>query len=113
MKKLIALALSVVLAIGAFTGCGSIEATKAKVIEIELTNEEYAIVSLVLQIRPCRQYSCRSIGQYAVLPGSLPERKVPGGTSIQICIAFPLESPARLSRSRYRNKGHDTECPNI
>lgn len=42
MKKLIALALSLVLAIGAFTGCGSKEATTAKVIEIELTSEEYA-----------------------------------------------------------------------
>ncbi len=42
MKKLIALALSVVLAIGAFTGCGNKETTTAKVIEIDLTNEEYA-----------------------------------------------------------------------
>ena len=42
MKKLISLALSLVLAIGAFTGCGSKEATTAKVIEIELTSEEYA-----------------------------------------------------------------------
>ena len=42
MKKLIALALSVVLAIGAFAGCGSKEATTAKVIEIDLTSEEYA-----------------------------------------------------------------------
>ena len=42
MKKLIALALSVVLALGAFAGCGSKEATTAKVIEIDLTNEEYA-----------------------------------------------------------------------
>lgn len=42
MKKLIALALSAVLAIGTFAGCGSKEATTAKVIEIELTNEEYA-----------------------------------------------------------------------
>jgi polar amino acid transport system substrate-binding protein len=42
MKKLIALALSVVLALSAFTGCGSKEATTAKVIEIDLTNEEYA-----------------------------------------------------------------------
>ena len=42
MKKLIALALSVVLALSAFAGCGSKEATTAKVIEIDLTNEEYA-----------------------------------------------------------------------
>ena len=42
MKKLIALALSVVLAMGAFAGCGSKEPTTAKVIEIDLTSEEYA-----------------------------------------------------------------------
>jgi polar amino acid transport system substrate-binding protein len=42
MKKLIALALSVVLALGAFTGCGSKETTTAKVIELDLTSEEYA-----------------------------------------------------------------------
>lgn len=42
MKKLIALALSAVLAIGTFTGCGNKETITAKVIEIELTNEEYA-----------------------------------------------------------------------
>ena len=42
MKKLIALALSVVLALSAFAGCGSKEATTAKVIEIDLTSEEYA-----------------------------------------------------------------------
>jgi len=42
MKKLIALALSVVLAMGAFAGCGNTEATTAKVIEIDLTSEEYA-----------------------------------------------------------------------
>ena len=42
MKKIIALALSVVLTIGAFTGCGTKEATTVKVIEVELTNEEYA-----------------------------------------------------------------------
>ena len=42
MKKLIALALSVVLAIGTFAGCGSKEASTAKVIEIDLTSEEYA-----------------------------------------------------------------------
>lgn len=42
MKKLIALALSVVLAIGAFAGCGGKEAASVKVIEIDLTSEEYA-----------------------------------------------------------------------
>ena len=43
MKKLIALALSVVLALGAFAGCGNKEEAKtAKVIEIDLTSEEYA-----------------------------------------------------------------------
>jgi len=42
MKKFMALALSVVLAIGVFAGCGGNEATTAKVIEIELTSEEYA-----------------------------------------------------------------------
>ena len=42
MKKFMALALSVVLAIGAFAGCGGKEATTAKVIEIDLTSEEYA-----------------------------------------------------------------------
>ena len=43
MKKLIALALSVVLALGAFTGCGNkAEAKTAKVIELDLTSEEYA-----------------------------------------------------------------------
>lgn len=42
MKKLIALVLSVVLAMGAFAGCGSKETTTAKVIEIDLTSEEYA-----------------------------------------------------------------------
>lgn len=42
MKKLITLALSAVLLISAFAGCGSKEATTAKVIEIDLTNEEYA-----------------------------------------------------------------------
>ena len=42
MKKFMALALSVVLALGAFAGCGSKEATTAKVIEIDLTSEEYA-----------------------------------------------------------------------
>jgi len=42
MKKLIALALSVVLAMGTFAGCGNTEATTAKVIEIDLTSEEYA-----------------------------------------------------------------------
>ena len=42
MKKFMALALSVVLAIGAFVGCGSKETVTAKVIEIDLTSEEYA-----------------------------------------------------------------------
>ena len=42
MKKLIALALSVVLAMGTFAGCGNTEATTVKVIEIDLTSEEYA-----------------------------------------------------------------------
>lgn len=42
MKKLMALALSVVLAIGAFAGCGSNGTKTAKVIEIDLTSEEYA-----------------------------------------------------------------------
>ncbi len=42
MKKLIALALSMVLAIGTFAGCGSTDAVTAKVIEIDLTSEEYA-----------------------------------------------------------------------
>ncbi|MBO5352571.1 MAG: transporter substrate-binding domain-containing protein [Lachnospiraceae bacterium] len=42
MKKLIAFVLSAVLAIGTFAGCGSKETVTAKVIEIELTNEEYA-----------------------------------------------------------------------
>ena len=42
MKKLMALALSVVLALGAFAGCGGKEVTTAKVIELDLTSEEYA-----------------------------------------------------------------------
>ena len=42
MKKLVALALSIVLAIGAFAGCGSAETVLANVIEIDLTSEEYA-----------------------------------------------------------------------
>ena len=42
MKKLIAFALSMVLAIGTFAGCGSKEAVTAKVIELDLTSEEYA-----------------------------------------------------------------------
>ncbi|MBP3568038.1 MAG: transporter substrate-binding domain-containing protein [Lachnospiraceae bacterium] len=42
MKKLLAFALSMVLAIGSFAGCGSSDAVTAKVVEIDLTNEEYA-----------------------------------------------------------------------
>ena len=43
MKKLIALGLSLVMAASLFTGCGTAkESVKAKVIEIELTQEEYA-----------------------------------------------------------------------
>ena len=43
MKKLIALGLSLVMAASLFTGCGAgKESVKAKVIEIELTQEEYA-----------------------------------------------------------------------
>ena len=42
MKKVIAFALSMVLAISTFVGCGSSEKVTAKVIEIDLTNEEYA-----------------------------------------------------------------------
>ena len=43
MKKLIALGLSLVMAASLFTGCGTAkESAKAKVIEIELTQEEYA-----------------------------------------------------------------------
>ncbi len=42
MKKLTALALAMVLAISTFAGCGNNEKVTAKVIEIELTNEEYA-----------------------------------------------------------------------
>ena len=40
MKKLLVLALSMVMAMSALVGCGT--AKTAKVIEIELTNEEYA-----------------------------------------------------------------------
>ena len=43
MKKVLAFALSMVLAIGAFAGCGKKEAVTAKVIELDLTSEEYAI----------------------------------------------------------------------
>ena len=42
MKKIVALFLSMVLAIGCFAGCGGSAGAKAKVIEIELTSEEYA-----------------------------------------------------------------------
>lgn len=43
MKKVLAIVLSVILAMAALTGCGSDSAKKtAKVIEVELTNEEYA-----------------------------------------------------------------------
>ena len=42
MKKLMSLALCMVLAISTLAGCGGKETTTAKVIEIELTNEEYA-----------------------------------------------------------------------
>lgn len=42
MKKFIAMMLSVVLVLGCLTGCGSSESAKAKVIEIDLTSEEYA-----------------------------------------------------------------------
>ena len=42
MKKLLVLGLSLVLAMSALVGCGSKEAVTAKVIDIELTNEEYA-----------------------------------------------------------------------
>lgn len=42
MKKLLVLALSMIMVMSALVGCGSKEATTAKVIEIELTNEEYA-----------------------------------------------------------------------
>lgn len=42
MKKLITFVLLTALSIQVFAGCGSKEATTAKVIEIELTSEEYA-----------------------------------------------------------------------
>ncbi len=42
MKKLVVLALSLIMAASVLTGCGAKEPTTAKVIEIELTNEEYA-----------------------------------------------------------------------
>ena len=42
MKKFIALMLSVVLALGSFAGCGGAEKVTAKIIEIDLTSEEYA-----------------------------------------------------------------------
>lgn len=42
MKKIVALALSLIMAASVLTGCGAKEPTTAKVIEIELTNEEYA-----------------------------------------------------------------------
>ena len=42
MKKLIALGLSLVMTASVLAGCGAAEKTTAKVIEIELTQEEYA-----------------------------------------------------------------------
>lgn len=42
MKKMIALALTAFLAIGTFAGCGAKKAETAKVIELDLTSEEYA-----------------------------------------------------------------------
>ena len=42
MKKLLVAALSMVMAMSLLAGCGSKEAVTAKVIEIELTSEEYA-----------------------------------------------------------------------
>ena len=42
MKKLLVLCLSVVMVMSALVGCGSKEALKAKVIDIELTTEDYA-----------------------------------------------------------------------
>lgn len=42
MKRLIALALCIMLAIGTLTGCGNSESVTAKIIEIDLTSEEYA-----------------------------------------------------------------------
>ncbi len=42
MKKLVALVLSLIMAASVLTGCGAKEPVTAKVIEIDLTNEEYA-----------------------------------------------------------------------
>lgn len=42
MKKIIALALALTMAVGTLTACGSTGAKTAKVIDIELTNEQYA-----------------------------------------------------------------------
>ena len=42
MKRLFALALCMMLAIGTLTGCGTSESVTAKIIEIDLTSEEYA-----------------------------------------------------------------------
>lgn len=42
MKKILVLCLTFVMAMSALAGCGSKEAVTAKVIDIELTNEEYA-----------------------------------------------------------------------
>jgi len=42
MKKIVAVVLSLMLIAGTFTGCGNSASVTAKVIEIELTNEEYA-----------------------------------------------------------------------
>lgn len=42
MKKVLATVLSCVLAVSCLAGCGSSDAKKAKVVEIELTQEEYA-----------------------------------------------------------------------
>ncbi len=42
MKKLVALVLSLIMAASVLTGCGAKEPVTAKVIDIDLTNEEYA-----------------------------------------------------------------------
>ena len=42
MKKILVLCLTFVMAMSALAGCGSKEAVTAKVIDIELTNEDYA-----------------------------------------------------------------------
>lgn len=42
MKKLVVLALSMVMAVSTLAGCGSSAATTAKIIDVELTQEEYA-----------------------------------------------------------------------